>query len=117
MPKGTRGTVVSVRPELQQERLKVVATVKTPAGETLQAQMPDREISAILPRSVLLGQACTAPPALMETLRPILSRMTEGRDVRLWQYRERWFFSFRQWKSVRFVEEPSGSPGKNATPA
>ncbi|HVP18007.1 MAG TPA: hypothetical protein VMU36_03365 [Spirochaetia bacterium] len=104
MTKGTRGTVVSVHAELLKQRLKVVATIRTDSGATIDAHMPDREISAILPRSVLLGQARTAPPSLLDTLTPILARMTEGRLVRVWQYRERWFFSFQQWKGVRFLE-------------
>ena len=125
MTKGTRGTVTSVRPELLKQHLKVVATVRTDSGETMDAHMPDREISAILPRSVLLGQARTAPPSLLDTLTPILARMTEGRLVRVWQYKERWFFSFQQWKGVRFLDaeeehpvpEATADPGRTATPA
>ncbi len=121
MTKGTRGTVISVHPELLKERLKVVATVRTDSGETMDAHMPDREISAILPRSVLLGAARTAPPSLLDTLTPILTRMTEGRLVRVWQFKERWFFSFQQWKGVRFLDRRDGEviadPGKTATPA
>jgi hypothetical protein len=67
--------------------------------------MPDREVSAILPRSVLVGTARTAPVSLLGTLQPILSRMTEGRQVRIWQYRERWFFSFVAWRGVRFLSD------------
>jgi len=125
MTKGTRGTVISVHPELLKQRLKVVATVRTDTGETMDAYMPDREISAVLPRSVLLGQARTAPLSLLDTLSPILARMTEGRLVRVWQYKERWFFSFQQWKGVRFLEADgkhaaataTADPGRTATPA
>ncbi len=117
MKKGTRGTVVSVRPELLKEHLKVVATVKTDAGDTVDAHMPDREISAILPRSVLLGAARTAPLSLLDTLAPILSRMTEGRLVRVLQYKDRWFFSFQQWKGVRFLDGVTTDPQRTATPA
>ena len=131
MTKGTRGTVTSVHPELQAQRLKVLATIRADSGETLEAHMPDREVSAILPRSVLLGQARTAPVSLMDTLGPILTRMTEGRAVRAWQYKDRWFFSFQLWKGVRFVDQDAagaphdaeaprdvtGAPGKTAMPA
>ena len=67
--------------------------------------MPDREVAAILPRSLLLGDGATAPVSLLDTLTPIIVRMSEGRRVRLWQYKERWFLSFQPWRSVRFVEE------------
>ena len=110
MKKGTRGTVVRVRPELQAERLKVIATVKSDTGETFEAHMPDREVSAILPRSVLLGERATAPHSLLQTLETILARMTEGRLVRVWQYRERWFFSFQPWRGVRFISEAPAEP-------
>ena len=105
MNKGLRGTVVQVRPELLEERLKVVASVKADTGEIVEAHMPDREVSAFLPRSVLLGTGTSAPASLLDTLGPILARMTEGRQVRVWQYRERWFFSFPTWRRVRFIAE------------
>ncbi len=105
MNKAILGTVTDVRPELLDQRLRVVAAVKTQQGELLQAYMPDREVAAVLPRSVLLGAARTAPPTLLDTAQPILARMTVGRLVRLWRYQERWFFSFQGWKGVRFEEE------------
>jgi hypothetical protein len=111
MTRGTRGTVVSVRPQLREQRLKVVAAVRTESGEVIDAYMPDREISAILPRSVLLGEARAAPVSLMETVGPILTRMTEGRIVRVWQYKDRWFFSFQQWKGVRFLDNAGRESG------
>jgi len=111
MTRGTKGTVVSVRPRLDAEHLKVIAQVRTEAGETLEAHMPDREVAAVLPRSVLLGASRTAPVSLIDTVGPILARMTEGRDVRVWQYKDRWFFSFQPWKGVRFVESrDAGGP-------
>ena len=114
MKKGLKGTAVRVHPQLQGERLKVVVTLKTDEGEMMEAQMPDREVSALLPRSILLGSGARAPVSLLGTVQPILARLTEGRRVRVWQYRERWFLSFPGWRSVRFLEEPvadSGPPG------
>lgn len=126
MTKGTRGTLISVRPQLREKRLAVIAEVKTDGGEVLEAYMPDREVSAVLPRSVLLGSSRTAPLSLLETIAPILSRMSEGRAVRAWKYKDRWFFSFQQWRGVRFEEDPlpetegpgvSPSPPAPSTPA
>jgi hypothetical protein len=31
--------------------------------------------------------------------------MTEGRSVRIWLFKDRWFFSFQPWRSVRFVPD------------
>jgi hypothetical protein len=115
MKKGMKGTVAYVRSEIQGDRLRVMASVRPESGEPLEAQMPDREVSAILPRSVLVGSSRTAPVSLLETLQPILVRMTEGRQVRIWQYKERWFFSFTAWKGVRFVpDSPADAPAEGA---
>jgi hypothetical protein len=99
-----KGTITRVRPALANQRLKVIVEVKTERGEVQEAFMPDREVAAILPRSILLGGACKAPPELLSTIEPILVRMAEGRMVRLWKYGERSFFSFLPWKSVRFAD-------------
>jgi hypothetical protein len=96
---------VSARPELQAGRLKVLVAVKMETGEVLEAQMPDREVSAILPRSILLGGTTRAPLSLLDTVRPILERMSEGRRARLWLYKERWFLSFQPWRGVRFEND------------
>jgi hypothetical protein len=102
MKKGTKGVVLSVRPEIQAERLKVTVVIRTDSGESVEAHMPDRELAAVVPRSILLGPGTIAHPSLTETMTPILARMTEGRRVRVWQYKERWFFSFQPWRGVRF---------------
>ena len=109
MNKGLKGTAVRVHPQLQGERLRVVVTLKTDEGETMEAQMPDRELSALLPRSILLGSGARAPVSLLGTVQPILARLTEGRRVRIWQYKEKWFLSFPGWRGVRFVEEPAAA--------
>ena len=96
--------------KLQAERLKVVVTIKTDSGETVEAQMPDREVAAVLPRSILLGSGAAAHPSLVDTMAPILARMTEGRRVRIWQYKERWFFSFQPWRGVRFRTTAASQP-------
>jgi hypothetical protein len=99
------GTIVRARLELQGGRLKVIASVRMDAGEVVEAQMPDREVSAILPRSILLGGTTRAPVSLLDTVRPIVERMSEGRRARLWLYKERWFLSFQPWRGVRFVDD------------
>jgi hypothetical protein len=108
--KRIKGTVVAVRPELREARLRVVARIRTESGELLEAGMPDREVSAILPRSILVGSASAAPQGLLGTIEPILSRMSEGRAVRVWDYKDRKYFSFQPWKGVRFIEDGEGPP-------
>ena len=99
------GTIVRARLDVQSQHLKVIASVRMDAGEVVEAQVPDREVSAILPRSILLGTTTKAPLSMLETVRPIVERMSEGRRVRLWLYKERWFLSFQPWRGVRFVDD------------
>lgn len=105
-----RGTVTRARPLIAGDRLRVVAEVRSDTGQVREVSLPDREVAAILPRSILLGESRRAPAALLGTLAPIVARMTEGRVVRMWQYAERWYCSFLPWKSVRFEAEESGPP-------
>ena len=99
-----KGTVDSVKPVLQEDRLKVVARVRTEDGSLREAYMPDRELAAVLPRSILLGASNRAPRGLLATMEPILARMSQGRVVRVWSYKERDYFSFQPWRSVRFTD-------------
>ena len=103
-----KGKVLRVRPSLKDERLKVVVRVRTGEGEEVDAFMPDRELSALLPRSVLMGDEKQAPRSLLKTLSAILKRSVQGRPVRLWQFREGFYCSFTSWRSVRFGKQSSG---------
>jgi hypothetical protein len=105
-----KGTVTTARLLLNGERLRVMIEVRTVSGEVREVSLPDREVAAILPRSILLGGSCRAPLSLLGTLQPIMARMSEGRMVRMWQYGDRWFCSFLPWKSVRFVPEDDDPP-------
>jgi len=107
-----KGTVRRVRAVVSGDRLRVLAEVAAEAGGVVEATMPDREVAAILPRSILVGmppagrrRAARAPMSLLDTIGPILSRMAEGRAVRMWDYQGRSFFSFLPWKGVRFVAD------------
>ncbi len=105
-----KGTVTTARLLLNGEHLRVMIEVRTVSGEVREVSLPDREVAAILPRSILLGGSCRAPLSLLGTLEPIMARMSEGRTVRMWQYGDRWFCSFLPWKSVRFMPEGADPP-------
>ena len=100
-----KGTVVAVRPVLRADRLRVIAQIRTEGGELVDAGMPDREVSAIVPRSILLGAGTTAPLTLLDTIAPILARMSEGRVVRVWEYKDQKYFSFQPRRGVRFLPD------------
>jgi hypothetical protein len=103
-----KGVVVEITPVLVEGRLKVSARIRTNEEGELQAYLPDREVAAFLPRSLLVGRASQAPPGLLDTMRPILSRFAVGRQVRTWDYGEERYCSFPSWRSVRFREEEAG---------
>lgn len=97
-----KGVVVDVRATVAGDRLRVGARVSTKQEGLVDALLPDREVAAFLPRSLLLGGAGDAPRSLLASLTPILRRFTVGRDVRVWSYEEARYFSFPSWRSVRF---------------
>jgi len=112
--KATQAVVQNVRAELEQGRLVVRLCLypgQTPGGT---AYLPDRELSALLPRSLLVGPLRAAPPELLSTIRPILERLMQGRTVRLWDYRERRYASFLSWRAVRVA--PPTDPGEPSRP-
>ena len=113
--KAAMGRVEEARPVLEGERLKARLRVATAAGQTLEAWLPDRELAALVPRSLLVGPGRRAPPELLSTIEPMLARLALGRQVRVWSYRERSYASFLSWRAVRFgEEEEAGGPDNGA---
>ena len=97
-----KGRVVAVRLDVAGEALQVLFVVRTQDGE-VEALLPDRETAALLPRTVLAGDSKTVNHGLIDTLAPIAGRMSRGRTVRLWSFRDRWYCAFESWRGVRFV--------------
>ncbi len=98
-----KGTLLDIRPKVNEERLKVVAKVRIEGGKKINAYLPDRELAALLPRSILVGGGREAPSELLSTLLPILKRASSGRPVRLWAFKDRYYFSFLSWRNVKFL--------------
>ncbi len=99
-----QGHIQTVQPLIQGSRLKVQLIVCDTDGQERSAFLPDRELSTLLPRSILLASLREVPRQMLETIDPMLNKMIRGRAVRLWQYEERWYASFLPWRSVRFAE-------------
>ena len=98
-----RGRIDAVQPLIQDSRLRVRLTVCRGDGQRHFAFLPDRELSTLLPRSILLASLREVPRNLLNTIDPILQHLLRGREVRLWQYEEYWYASFLPWRSVRFA--------------
>ena len=99
-----RGRIEAVQPLILDSRLRVQLTVCRSDGQQYFAFLPDRELSALLPRSILLPSLREVPGKLLDTIDPMLRHLIKGRVVRLWQFEERWYASFLPWRSVRFTE-------------
>ena len=97
-----RGVVQEVRPVVRKGRMRVVARIRTEECGVVEGYLPDREVSALLPRYVLIGEAKEAPRRLLRTISPILRRVAKGRRVRLWKYGDDTYFGFLPWRAVRF---------------
>jgi hypothetical protein len=104
------GRIKEVEPYLEAQRLKVRLGVLTEeedleGGPFLrEVFLPQREIAALLPRSLLAGDNRQVPKELLETIAPILARLVTGRAVRLWSYESRAYASFLSWRGVRFTD-------------
>ena len=99
----TRGRIDEIHPILKKGQLKVVARISMDTGEIREAYLPDREVSAILPRSILLGKEKAVPQELLKTIDPMINKMARGRPVRVWSYQDNNYASFLSWRSVRFL--------------
>ncbi len=99
------GKIKTIQAFLDKDKLRVAAQVDTGNGETLKAHLPDRELSALLPRSILIGKIKDVPRELLSTIDPMIRRLAAGRNVRLWQYEQQYYFSFLSWKNVRFLSD------------
>jgi len=99
-----RGRIEAVQPLIRDSRLRVQLRVCEVDGQEQLAFLPDRELSTLLPRSILLSSLREVPRELLDTIDPILNKMVKGRVVRLWQYADNWYASFLPWRSVRFAD-------------
>lgn len=94
-------SVVSVTARLVEERLRVDALVRDQDGRRTPARIPDRELAALLPRSILAASGHPAPE-LLDTIAAIMERTVLGRRVRVWEYRGQRYLAFLSWRTVRF---------------
>jgi hypothetical protein len=100
-----RGRIISIHPKITRQKLKVLATIQSKSEGLLQAFMPERELAALVPRCILLADKRQAPAQLLSTITVMIKRMALARTVRIWKYREHYYFSFISWGEVRFVDE------------
>ena len=103
--KSMAASVTAIYARLVDERLQVDAVVRDATGRQTAARVPDRELAALLPRSILAADGRPAPEVL-DTIREIIERLVVGRRVRLWEHRNQRYLGFLSWRTVRFTGEP-----------
>lgn len=109
------GKIVFLRPAVRRGRLFVRVTVQTDRIGYCQARLPERELAALVPRSLLVCGRVEAPRSLLGIISSLLKRTASGRRVRVHSGTggER-LVTFLPWKNVRFRGPESGSPGQDA---
>jgi hypothetical protein len=98
-----KGIIQKIKPVIKNRRLKIIAKVRVRENGSICAYLPDREVSAILPRKILIGEDKKVPATFLKTISPIVNKISRGRQVRLWKYNEIYYFSFLSWRNVVFV--------------
>lgn len=96
---------ISITVDTDSGRIRVFAEVESDAGEVVQAELPQRELSALIPRNILVGEVLKVTPRLLATIEETLVRQIVGRGVRSWEYEGKRYFGFLSWRSVKVVDE------------
>lgn len=106
-------SVVAVTARLVDQRLRVDAVVYGADGRRMSARVPDRELAALLPRSILAADGHPAPQ-LLNAIRAIVERTVVGRRVRVWEYGGERYLAFLSWRTVCFNGAPTAASGTAA---
>lgn len=97
-----KAKVVDTRIAVENEHLRVFVLTCVDGGKTVEAALPQRELSVILPRSILLGEGERQPLDVMEEIKDIVRRFLVGRTVKLREFEGDTYCFFLTWRSVRF---------------
>ena len=109
-----KGKIEGVDLFLRQGRLKAEARILNSSGQVIKAYRPDRELAALLPRSILVGKNNDVPIEILDTIEPMLKKLSLGRQVRVWTYKDDNYASFLSWRSVRFqIRDSISLPAAN----
>lgn len=101
-----------IKAGIEEGKLCITASIQESVDEAvLDARLPAREMAALLPREIILGDERTATPDILEIIDDMLARLAVGREVRAWEYSGYTYFGFLKWGSVRFESCSGVSPG------
>jgi hypothetical protein len=106
-----QGKITRSRLRVHHERLEALLTVRGPRGDRRTVLLSDRELAALLPRRLFLGQAEQAPRALVPTLAAVIADRTLNRWVLVETDKVTRRARFLSWASVRFPPAEHAVPG------
>lgn len=99
-------TIREIRPSTEDRKLRVTAFLQEKGGNgAVEAQLPAREVAALLPREILIGSNMEPSPQIFDVITELLHKLVLGREVRTWEYKGQVYCSFLKWGSVRFLDE------------
>ncbi len=111
------GKIVFIKPTVRKGRLSVRVTVQTARTGYCQARLPDRELAALVPRSLLVFDTAEAPLSLLGIVSSLLKRTTVGRKVRLHRGEDGGrLVTFFSWRRVRFLQPGPDTPVSGMRP-
>lgn len=97
------GKVLDLKTAVKEAHIRITAKIREENGQVFSAVLPDRELSALVPRSILLGESSVAPEKMLDVIESILRKAVRGRMVRFWEYQNIEYFSFLSWRNVIFT--------------
>ena len=103
------GRITGIHATADNGRLVVTAAVEYEDGTVQKASLPGREKSALVPRSILLGDGRKADLSLLDDINEMLEKMTLGRVVRTWEYRDERYCAFLPWSQITFAARENGN--------
>lgn len=97
------GKIIDIRPIIKKGRLQIAAKIYSKRRGCVDALMPGREIAALIPRSILIGEETNASRELLKHIIPIINRLVMGRHVLIKRGNKANYFLFLPWKPITFL--------------
>lgn len=109
------GKIEFVQPFVRKGRLDVRLVIRLKGKGFCEALLGERELAALVPRSLLLSSQQLAPFSLLGIIGAILRRMALGRLVRVRERVGERTVLFLSWRSVRFRRDFSETKASTAS--
>ncbi|MBT3273594.1 MAG: hypothetical protein HN368_10580 [Spirochaetales bacterium] len=92
--------ITDVQLDTSDSRLRIQVLIVDEDNDTRMAELPQREMSTLLPKTILLGDQKSISCELLSTIHSTLVRLITGRAVRTWEYQERLYCGFLSWRNI-----------------